>query len=230
MKENDFLIGIDFSLNSPSITLKFKHDNNEQYKFCSFFNSDGKDWKVKDLKSYKNHKTIANDTNNTDVYLLGYARKITKSEYTEKESQKIDDANKLSKLIVDYVKAFILEHNFVLSELNIKVAIEGFSYGSKGAAYNDLIMYNSFLRKELLSLTSADNIYVFSPKHAKKLAGNGNADKEYMINAFIENKLKDNLIEKTYLYKYCSSILDIKNLKPVDDLVDSYFILKCLEQ
>lgn len=228
MKENDFLIGIDFSLNSPSITMKFKHNNNEQYKFCSFFNSDGKDWKVKDLKSYKNHKTIGNDINNKDVYMIGYTRNITATDYTKKESQKIADAQFLSQLIVDFIKSFINEN--CIEYLNIKIAIEGFSYGSKGAAYNDLIMYNSFLRKELLTLTSADNICVFSPKHAKKLAGNGNADKEYMINAFIENKLKDDLIEKTYLYKYCSSNLDIKNLKPVDDLVDSYFILKCLEQ
>lgn len=228
MKENDFLIGIDFSLNSPSITMKFKHNNNEQYKFCSFFNSDGKDWKVKDLKSYKNHKTIGNDVNNKDVYMIDYTRNITATDYTEKESKKIADAQFLSQLIVDFIKSFINENR--IEYLNIKIAIEGFSYGSKGAAYNDLIMYNSFLRKELLTLTSADNICVFSPKHAKKLAGNGNADKEYMINAFIENKLKDDLIEKTYLYEYCSSILDIKNLKPVDDLVDSYFILKCLEQ
>jgi len=227
MKENDFLIGIDFSLNSPSITMKFKHNNNEQYKFCSFFNSDGKDWKVKDLKSYKNHKTIGNDINNKDVYMIDYTRNITATDYTEKESQKIADAQFLSQLIVDFIKSFINENR--IEYLNIKIAIEGFSYGSKGAAYNDLIMYNSFLRKELLTLTSADNICVFSPKHAKKLAGNGNADKEYMINAFIENKLKDDLIEKTYLYKYCSENLDMKNLKPVDDLVDSYFILKCLK-
>lgn len=227
MKENDFLIGIDFSLNSPSITMKFKHNNNEQYKFCSFFNSDGKDWKVKDLKSYKNHKTIGNDINNKDVYMIDYTRNITATDYTEKESQKIADAQFLSQLIVDFIKSFINENR--IEYLNIKIAIEGFSYGSKGAAYNDLIMYNSFLRKELLTLTSADNICVFSPKHAKKLAGNGNADKEYMINAFIENKLKDDLIEKTYLYKYCSKNLDMKNLKPVDDLVDSYFILKCLK-
>ncbi len=227
MKENDFLIGIDFSLNSPSITMKFKHLGEEQYKFCSFFNSGGKEWKTKDLKSYKNHKAIANDISNQDVYMCEYVRNITKEEYTEKESQKIDDANKLSSLIVNYIKSVISEM-FDIQKLNIKIAIEGFSYGSKGAAYNDLIMYNSFLRKELLNLTSADNIFVFSPKHAKKLAGNGNADKDYMINAFVENKLKDSLIEKTFLYKYCSEKLDRKNLKPVDDLVDSYFILNCI--
>ena len=222
MKEEELLVGIDFSLNSPSITIKYVFEGKEQYKFCSFFNTDGKEWLIKDIKAFKNHKAL---NNNTDVYMMPYERKITASEYTEKESQKIADAQKLSQLIVNYIKAFINETNLKLT--NIKVAIEGFSYGSKGAAYNDLIMYNSFLRKELLTLTSADNIFVFSPKHAKKLAGNGNADKIYMINAFVENKLKDDLIEKTDLFKYCSS-LDMKNLKPVDDLIDSYFILNCL--
>ena len=223
MKEEELLVGIDFSLNSPSITIKYVFEKEEYYQFCSFFNTDGREWLVKDIKAFKNHKAL---NNNTDVYMMPYERKITASDYTEKESQKIADAQQLSQLIVNYIKSFINETNLKLT--NIKVAIEGFSYGSKGAAYNDLIMYNSFLRKELLTLTSADNILVFSPKHAKKLAGNGNADKEYMINAFISNKLKDNLIEKTDLFKYCSS-LDMKNLKPVDDLIDSYFILNCIQ-
>jgi len=222
MKEEELLVGIDFSLNSPSITIKYVFENEEHYQFCSFFNTDGREWLMKDIKAFKNHKAL---NNNTDVYMMPYERKITASDYTEKESQKIADAQQLSQLIVNYIKAFINETNLKLT--NIKVAIEGFSYGSKGAAYNDLIMYNSFLRKELLTLTTADNIFVFSPKHAKKLAGNGNADKIYMINAFVENKLKDSLIEKTDLFKYCSS-LDMKNLKPVDDLIDSYFILNCL--
>lgn len=222
MKEEELLVGIDFSLNSPSITIKYVFENEEHYQFCSFFNTDGREWLMKDIKAFKNHKAL---NNNTDVYMMPYERKITASDYTEKESQKIADAQQLSQLIVNYIKSFINETNLKLT--NIKVAIEGFSYGSKGAAYNDLIMYNSFLRKELLTLTSANNIFVFSPKHAKKLAGNGNADKIYMINAFVENKLKDSLIEKTDLFKYCSS-LDMKNLKPVDDLIDSYFILNCL--
>lgn len=226
MEEKDLLIGIDFSLNSPSITIKYYQSEKWNYKFCSFFNSGGKDWRLKELKSYKNHKTIGNDINNKDVYMIDYTRDITATDYTEKESQKIADAQFLSQLIVDFIKSFINENN--IEYLNIKIGIEGFSYGSKGAAYNDLIMYNSFLRKELLTLTSANNIFVFSPKHAKKLAGNGNADKEYMIKAFVENKLNDSLIKDTYLYKYCSENLDISNIKPVDDLIDSYFILNCL--
>lgn len=226
MEEKDLLIGIDFSLNSPSITIKYYQFEKWNYKFCSFFNSGGKDWRFKELKSYKNHKTIANDINNKDVCIIDYTRNITATDYTEKESQKIADAQLLSQCIVDFIKSFINENTIEYS--NIKIGIEGFSYGSKGAAYNDLIMYNSFLRKELLTLTQACNIFVFSPKHAKKLAGNGNADKEYMINAFIENKLNDNIIEDTYLYKYCSKFLDIKNLKPIDDLIDSYFILNCI--
>lgn len=227
MKEDDLLIGIDFSLNSPAITIKYKESEKWKYRFCSFFNSGGKDWRIKELKSFKNHKFIGNDIKNCDIYMLDYTRDITADDYTEKESQKIEDAQKLSQLIVNYIKAFVNENN--LEPKNIKIGIEGFSYGSKGSAYNDLIMYNSFLRKELLSLTTANNIFVFSPKHAKKLAGNGNADKEYMIKAFIENKLNDSLIKNTYLYKYCSENLDISNLKPVDDLVDSYFILNCIK-
>lgn len=227
MIENELKIGIDFSLNSPSICIKYKKDNNEQYSFCSFFNSDGKKWKEKDIKSFKNHKQIYNN-NYQDLHIIEYQRKITSDDYTEKESQKIEDANTISKLIVNYIKQFIVLNNLEIK--NIFVAIEGFSFGSKGASYIDLIMYNSFLRKELaINLTQPYNIKIFSPKHAKKLTGNGNADKEYMIKSFIENKLQDELIQKTGLYHYCKSFLDIKNVKPIDDLVDSYFILKCLD-
>lgn len=222
MKETDLFVGIDFSLNSPSITIKYKKEKNEYYKFCSFFNSNNKDWKNKNIKAYYNHKNLLN----TDIFLIEYVRNISSEEYTEKESQKIEDAEKLSKLICNFILSFIKDNNLNITD--IKIAIEGFSYGSTGAAYNDLIMYNSFLRKELLNLTSSDNIYVFSPKHAKKLAGNGNANKEYMIDAFRLNKLNDKLIINTDLFKYCSDSLDIKNLKPVDDLIDSYFILNCL--
>lgn len=223
MKEKELLVGIDFSLNSPSICIKFKKDDKEQYKFCSFFNSEGKNWKEKDIKAFRNHKNLLD----TDVEIVEYKRSITSDDYTEQQSQKIEDANNLSNLIVGYIKHFILINKLFIEE--IKVAIEGFSYGSKGSSFIDLIMYNSFLRKEIVSnLTHPYNIKVFSPKHAKKLAGNGNADKEYMINAFISNKLKDSLIEKTDLFKYCSS-LDMKNLKPVDDLIDSYFILNCIQ-
>ncbi|MBR4589626.1 MAG: hypothetical protein IKO36_03090 [Bacteroidaceae bacterium] len=222
MNENEVLVGIDFSLNSPAITIKYKKNEQESYKFCSFFNSSNKDWINKNIKAFEHHKTL-NQLNGIDV--IPYNRNITAEDYTEKESQKINDAQNLSKLIVEYIKKFI-EYN---TNIVIKVGIEGFSYGSKGAAYNDLIMYNSFLRKELLTLTSANNILVFSPKHAKKLAGNGNADKNYMINAFIENKLNDNLISNTNLFKYCKSLQLNKNLKPIDDLIDSYFILNCIK-
>lgn len=217
------LIGIDFSLNSPSITIKYNQDNNTKYHFCSFFNCGNKNWKEKELKSFKNHKLLFE---NTDVSMIDYNRDIVSDDYTKKESEKIADANKLANLITEYINNFIINDNIKVN--NIIVAIEGFSYGSKGAAYNDLIMYNSFLRKSLADkITNPTNIKVFSPKHAKKLAGNGNADKDYMINAFIENKLNDSNLENTLFYKFVKN-MDKSTLKPVDDLVDSYFILNCI--
>ena len=127
--------------------------------------------------------------------------------------------------------------NLIISKLiekvnneNIIVGIEGFSYGSISSSTLDLAMYNSFLRLKLLETFGEDSIIIISPTEGKKmLSGKGNANKDLMIESFIENKLNDNILIKNPFWNYCKNTdLDYKNIKPIDDLVDSYAILKSI--
>ena len=106
-------------------------------------------------------------------------------------------------------------------------ALEGFSYASKGMSFIDLVMYQSVLRLRLMEEFGIGNIHVFSPTEAKKLAGKGNYGKEQMVEAFGKNVLGDGILAAHPFHRYV-----VENGfagKPVDDLVESYFLLKLLE-
>ena len=65
-------------------------------------------------------------------------------------------------------------------------------------------------------------------------AGKGNFKTEQMINAFLENKLKDDALEMNNLRlsirNNVSDFRDTKNfLKPLEDMVDSYWVLRSLK-
>lgn len=217
MERKKTFIGIDFSLNSPSITI---HQSNDTFTFISLFNNDGKLWKEKDLKTYTNHKNLYD---NNIIVIKDYERIINSKDYSIKEQEKMMDAIKLANLVIDTIKENILD-----KDSDILISIEGFSYNSQGMSYIDLIMYNSFLRKILVETFGKDSIMVIAPKSAKKFAGKGNADKNYMIQSFQNNVLKNNIIVENELYKYVNSEkFDKDHIKPIDDLIDSYFICEC---
>jgi hypothetical protein len=96
------------------------------------------------------------------------------------------------------------------------VAVEGYSFGSKGKVFNlaeNMGIFKHKLYKAAIPLT------VIEPSKAKKLAtGKGNADKALMYEAF-SKETNTNLLQK----------FDQKTLSnPITDIVDSYFILKSL--
>ena len=127
-----------------------------------------------------------------------------------------------------------------MSKLNEKIeneevafSLEGFAFSSQGASFIDLIMYNCFLRQHIVNIYGSNSLVIVAPTEAKRLLfGKGNAKKDDMINSFISNNLSDNKIIINKLWQYLTSKkdeLDFKNIKPIDDLVDSYGIMKCLD-
>ena len=60
-------IGIDFSLTSPAICVY----KNGEYRFISFFNDGGKDWKHSKSKVYKYHNDLSDI-----IDVIPYTRKI----------------------------------------------------------------------------------------------------------------------------------------------------------
>ena len=82
----------------------------------------------------------------------------------------------------------------------------------------------------MLDSYGSENIYVVQPSHVKKLAGKGNSNKHEMVKAFQNNVLNDLNLEKTKLWNSIKDKDFSKKIpKPIDDLVDSYFILNTLK-
>lgn len=207
-------VGIDFSINSPSLVI---YKDNE-YKFISFFNDFGKDWEKSKAKTFRYHNMLKGI-----IELVPYTRHSDNTNYRKSESVKMKDAIMLSNIIVDRLKQEI-------GDEEVSISIEGFSFGSKNSSSTlDLALYNSFLRINLLNTFGEDCLVVISPTEGKKnLYGKGNATKDDMIDSFIANKLNDDELVKCEFWKFCATNeLDYKNIKPIDDLVDSYSILRC---
>jgi hypothetical protein len=134
----------------------------------------------------------------------------------------MEDALMIVNLIIEKLKTIIDE--------DVIIGLEGFSYGSISSSTLDLAMYNSFLRMKLIENFGSDCLNIISPTEGKKmLFGKGNAKKDDMINAFIDNRLKDDILLNNNLWKYCKENgVDFKQPKPIDDLVDAYAILKSI--
>jgi hypothetical protein len=211
-------IGIDFSLNSPGVCVK---EHNGKYHFISFFNFGNRIWgEKKTPKAFQVHEDLAN----TDTIIaIPYYRNIIESDFMKREREKLIDGKNIADLIINFLGT-------LYGTINTKIALEGFSYGSKGNSFIDIVQYNTFLRSMLLDAYGADNIYIMQPKHVKKLAGHGNANKHIMVKAFQDNVLNDKDLVKTKFWKWIKEKdFSEKIPAPISDLVDSYFVLNCIK-
>ena len=167
----------------------------------------------------KDGKTILDPEDDVAHIVLGGKWHIP----TEEQKTKMQSAKMIANKIANRLKEIVGDEDVV-------IGIEGFSYGSISSSTLDLALYNSFLRIKLLEVFGEDCLVIISPTEGKKtLFGKGNAKKEDMIQAFIENKTKDIELEKCSFWKFCNEQdIDYKYIKPIDDLVDSYGILKSI--
>lgn len=118
---------------------------------------------------------------------------------------------------------------------NISVAIEGFSFGSSGNRLSQLSGYQWLLRYMLIEELGVlpHNFHVFSPMTVKATAGKGNLKKDGMIQSFIETE--DTQLRETQFWN--NMITDAPSFQTkrggwlkVDDIVDSYWVLRTLEK
>ena len=209
-------VGIDFSLNSPGICIQ----DARGYHFISFFNFGkrtidlalGKDIKIP--KAFQVHYELKEAD---IIHAYPYNREVHSKAFLYREREKMLDASNIANIICTVIGLY-KPH---------KIYLEGFSYGSRGNSFIDIIQYNSFLRKDLVTIYGKDNISVFQPSHVKKTAGKGNGNKHFMIKAFQDNVLDDDLLIETELWKWVQGKDYTEKIpKPLDDMVDSYFILK----
>ena len=207
-------IGIDYSLISPAICVY----KDGEYSFISFFDDYGKDWKGSKAKTFQYHQRLSEI-----MELNPYTRHIDKKDYREEQRTKM----RAAKMIANKISERLVK---LVGEDEVIIGLEGFSYGSISSSTLDLALFNSFLRIKLLEDFGEDCLVIISPTEGKKnLSGKGNAKKEDMIQAFIENRTQDPDIEKCPFWKFCKeNELDYKNIKPIDDLVDAWAILKSI--
>ena len=168
------------------------------------------------IKRFECHNSISPFVD-MSPYVRGGEGKL---EYIAEQRVKLDEASMLASLVMSH-----------LPENDCVVSLEGFSYNSNGSSYIDLVMYNSFLRKSLTERYGSERIFIVSPAENKKFAsGNGNANKEKMIEAFLADRSNDSMLTESGFYKYLkSSTLDYKHIKPIDDLVDAYWLQRYVD-
>lgn len=152
--------------------------------------------------------------------------KRTKGEdYCSTERQKLHDSSELCSSILG-----VLKQNHVTA-----VAFEGHSFNSKGNSLLELVAYQFLLRnmiKNSLGI-STERMFFYSPITVKSFAGGAKFKKKDMLMKFLETD--DILLKENPVFSKISSGIErvIKGeeiVKPVDDLVDSYWILKKLQQ
>jgi hypothetical protein len=209
-------IGIDFSLNSPAMTVKTKDGN---YHFISFYNDSGRDPKKPTPKAFQIHKELSESET---IVALPYNRQVSSDEALIREREKLIDGKMIANKIIAVIKTYV-------GDSEVKIGLEGFSYGSTGNSFIDIVQYNTFLRSAIVEMFGADSLYVFPPSHVKKNAGKGNANKHFMANAFQSNVFNDDYLSSHKLWIWSKDKDFTEKIpKPIDDIVDSYFILQSI--
>jgi hypothetical protein len=212
-------LGIDFSINSTAVSVFNSH--NQKWNFFNFRNK-------KDIKGdcNINYPTINDlfsiDTNNIWIIPVEYLKYLDEKDLTNKEL--IDTKNSII-LSNQIYKTLGLDQKKTIS-LTKNITIEGFSYSSTGKDTNKMIGFNYTFRNLIIN---DYNITFCSPKGVKKFAGNGNWDKQKMIEAFmIEKDETITHIRKIMIDKWVRINRNNRVVydKPIDDLVDSYYLNK----
>ena len=201
------MIGIDFSIKSPAATVL----HNGGYVFYS--------WQWSTGKVHEALKLV-----DINVVVPPAPETWVGTEATYKERGFTSEADVLTECIKD-----------TLCTYEAPFAIEGFSFGSTGNRLAQLSGYQFILRYKLAKVFGGlSNFWSFAPMTVKATAGKGNFNKEKMMEAFLNSE--DPLLAETKFFKALKSTPEeFQNKKgawhkPIDDIVDSYWILKTLEK
>ena len=189
------------SKNSPGVCI----NHNGELFFKSFYRGNPSRKERKNFDLFENSSNLAVHYNKN--------KRPAKMEYETQERWNILDAI--------YCATNILENLPLEADY---IGLEGFSYGSKGNAGLDIAGYAYVLRQKLVERYGAEKLYIFSPAEIKKNAGKGNAGKELMLEYFVNvkdesNKLREYIIDGS---------ID-PNEKPIDDIIDAYWIQELLK-
>ena len=190
------IIGIDFSINSTAIAVR-KDGSLDLFSFVPNYKAT--------LSGFKTHEAIKDL-----VQISSYQKGSNIKDPMIDQSTKLKNADSLSDSIIEAIGSNIKDP---------KIYIEGFSFGSKGNSFIDLVTFNTFLKVKMIQKWG-HVIYVVPPKTIKKsYTGNGNASKCDMLRQYFksgEGLFKERLIELGLNREE-----DFVIPKPIDDLIDA---------
>jgi hypothetical protein len=203
--ENTAIIGIDFSINKPALSIYYK----DKYKFICF------PYEI----SSKNKEALLS----CDIQVIERNDNKEKGDsISSKMRYEVINANYLAELIYKYIEIYLNSNSYVV--------FEGLSYASSGDVVLQLGGYKFLLMNKLSSKIPFCNIYTYSPLTVKATAGAAGRgkNKEDMINSFIKSSPDSRL---RYVMLNNPEIIQKKTGKwidNIDDVVDSYFIIQTL--
>lgn len=210
------ILGIDFSIKSPAICVKYPD------KSLVFLAFPRQDVIKEDMELLlRQHGVIINRLNKEKPH-------PKTAILTLRERSSHDDA---------YVEiSAILNEIYKLDDKIESWGIEGFSFASTGNRLAQISGYQWLLRHMISDkyAIKSDAMWVFAPMTVKATAGKGNFKKEDMIAAFLNSE--DLALRETGLWKALTanpaSFQNKKGawLKPIDDIIDAYWVLKTLER
>jgi len=199
------IAAIDFSINSACVALA---------------SSEGYHW-----HHFGREKTKYFDLGQEGFTQHLFPKRTKGDDYCRTERGKLDDALIVCSSIADVLRQSSVE----------AVAFEAHSFNSKGNSLLELVSYQFLLRtmvREVLQ-GKTDSMFFYSPITVKAFAGGAKFKKKEMLERFL---LTDDevLASNPVLLKIQGSMQEVLKgedvAKPVDDLVDSYWILKKLQQ
>ena len=222
---NNCYIGIDASLTSTAISIKTPN----RYHFFSY------------MKNYKPNNKWVKSLDFVDVKEASYRKN---SDYSTNENYIIEDYSTVVSKMVKDIKS-------VITGGEIFVAIEGYSYSSVTSSIINLVTLGTLIRKEIKENIS-NTLTVYSPSTLKKetcglvygwtkkgkkvikyetrnnwLVAGGNFKKHQMFQSVNESKY-DSKLDK-FCKEYYEDIYFMKKIpSPIDDLVDSYWLMRIL--
>ena len=202
-------LAVDFSLNSPGICIY--NDKSKKYHFVSYMKP--------------GTGTKAEQKLQEEISLLSDVTLVNQPDFTNTETFSSAELLKVKRYdkMADDIINLVLQNSFEGDGFTI--AFEGTSYGSNGGT-NNMAAGAAILKLKLLKTLNPDDIKTVAPTTIKKFAGKGNMNKLQLFDCFQRNVNEDPILAKSPLWKIVKDLEVGKKIpKPLDDLVDAYFLV-----
>lgn len=206
------IIGVDYSLKSPAVTIYTKDAKLIHFAFP---------------RRGTLHENYILTLRNAEVIVTEVDDCINVKSLQENERVNSRDAEMLAKTLCETIASYVDEDPIFV--------IEGISFASPGNKKIQYAGYHYVLRHVIHNYFNIDyeDIFVYAPMSVKMTAGKGNYQKTQMIEAFIisnheefkDNKLQQQLKDPTTRPMFQSPKAH-NYVKPLDDIVDSYWTMR----